>query len=88
MAACACPPGCAITVSRELLLTGMLRALCMQLFMQEMPFAGHQHWHWGGGLMLDQSMDLYDWLRELAALPYYWAKGYIAPLASWLKPPP
>jgi len=49
----------------------------VQVLVEQLPFAGHQHGAWGGGPLLDMYMDMYDGARELAALPYYWAKGYL-----------
>lgn len=49
----------------------------MQVFVAQAPFAPHCGW---GSRQLDAWLDLYDFLRELAAIVYYWARGWIRPL--------
>jgi uncharacterized SAM-binding protein YcdF (DUF218 family) len=46
-----------------------------RVYVAEVPFTGHRGW--GGGPLLNHAIDQLDFWREIAALVYYWLKGYI-----------
>lgn len=46
----------------------------LQLYVAEAPFAGH---HGYGSALLDCAMDQLDFWRELAAIAWYWVRGYL-----------
>jgi hypothetical protein len=47
----------------------------LSIFVARAPFVGHVGY--GGGPLFNAAVDLWDWGRELLAVAYYWAKGYI-----------
>ncbi len=46
----------------------------VRVFVERVPFVGHK----GYGLpLLDAAVDLWDWLREVAAIAWYKLRGFI-----------
>ena len=46
-----------------------------RVYMAQAPFLGHMGY--SGGPLHDAAVDVWDWIREVLAMAYYWAKGYI-----------
>lgn len=47
----------------------------LRVFVDRSPFTGHLGY--AGGMLHDAAMDIWDWVREILAILYYWIKGYI-----------
>ena len=47
----------------------------VRIYVARTPFVGHVGY--AGGSMHDAAVDVWDWIREILAMGYYWAKGYV-----------
>ena len=47
----------------------------VRIYVSRTPFVGHVG-HAGGSIH-DAAVDVWDWVREVLAMVYYWAKGYV-----------
>ena len=47
----------------------------LRVYVAQAPFLGHVGY--SGGPVHDAAVDVWDWIREVLAMAYYWAKGYI-----------
>ena len=46
-----------------------------RLYVARAPFVAHAGYD--GGPLRNAAVDVWDWARELAAMVYYWGKGYV-----------